>query len=117
MVTPGQTITPPPSQTLSPMVMGGGGLPLGPARLGLERVGGGEQLDVRADLDVVADRDAGDVERDEAEVDEGAGADVQLVAVVAVKRRADLDAFADRSEQLFEQAAGAASGSEGDDAL
>ena len=56
IVTPGQTMTPPPSQTLSPIVIGCAALPLVAARARLDRVGRGEQLHVRADLHVVADR-------------------------------------------------------------
>ena len=64
MVTPGQTITPPPSQTLLPIVMG-----LPPSKP-LLRVGGsngwmgGQQLHVRADLAAITDDDVGYIQRD-----------------------------------------------------
>ena len=80
-----------------------GGLPLVAAGAGIERVGGGEQLHVGADLHVVADGDGGDVEDDEPEVGEGAGSDAGLVAVVAAERRPDLAALAVRPQQLGEQ--------------
>jgi hypothetical protein len=60
-------------------------------------------LHVRADLDVVADADARDVEDDQAEVGEGPRADSGLVAVVAVERGPDLGVCAVRPEQFDEQ--------------
>ena len=104
MVTPGQTTTPPPSHALSPIDDGLRRLPLRPARLGFHRMRRGEQLHVRADLHVVADGDTRDVEDDEAEVDERSGADVRLVAVVAVERGPNLAALPERSEQVEEDA-------------
>jgi hypothetical protein len=62
-----------------------------------------EQLDVRPDLDVVADRDRRDVERDQAEVHERPRPDLDLVAVVDVQRSAYLGVLADRAEKLREQ--------------
>jgi hypothetical protein len=45
-----------------------------------------------AHLHVIADIDARHIQRDEPEVDEGSGADVRLVAVVAVERRPPVNA-------------------------
>jgi hypothetical protein len=49
-----------------------------------------KELYVRPDLDVIADRDRRHVQGHEAEVNEGPSADLDLVAVIAVKRRPDL---------------------------
>jgi hypothetical protein len=101
MVTPGQTITPPPSQTLLPIVMG---LALSHFAC-LERVGGGKELDIRTDLHVITDRDPGNVERHESPVGKGASADVRLVTIVAPDGRADDGAVSHTSEQLAKKAA------------
>jgi hypothetical protein len=52
-------MTPPPSQALLPMTMARAVSHLVTAWPGFDGMGWGQQLDVRADLDVVADRDAG----------------------------------------------------------
>jgi len=54
----------------------------------------GEELDVRADLHVVADGHPGHVQQHHAEVDEDTAADNRLVPVVAVQRRSDLGTVA-----------------------
>jgi hypothetical protein len=82
-----------------------GRLPLVPPRLRLDRVGGGEELDVGPDLDVVPDGDRRDVEGDQTEVRKTPRADVDLAAVVDVQRWPDLGAFADGAEQLLQQLA------------
>jgi hypothetical protein len=61
---------------------------------------GGQELDIGADLDILTDGDARDVEEDRAEVDECPRADVGLVAVVAAQRRPDLSALGEGAEQL-----------------
>jgi hypothetical protein len=53
----------------------------------------------RADLDVLTDPHLGRVEDDRAEVDERPGADVDPVAVVAMKRRHDLGPRTEGAEQ------------------
>ena len=65
----------------------------------------GEELDVGADLGVVADGDFGDVEGDESPVDEGARADVSLVAVVAAEGGADGCGLAEGTEELAKDGA------------
>src|SRR4029453_2911438 len=102
-LTPGQTITPPPSQTFVGDGDGLGRLPLGPAGLRFQRVGRGQELNIGADLYVVADPDGGHVEQDHPDVDEGPRPDMDLVAVVAVQRRADLGALPHRAQQLAQQ--------------
>ena len=83
---------------------GFGAFPFFAAGVGFEGMGCGEELDVGADLDVVADGDFGDVEGDESPVDEGAGADVGLVAVVAAEGGADGGGLAEETEELAEDA-------------
>src|SRR4051812_19313133 len=99
METPGQTITPLPSQTLSPRLIGCA-LPALPSRFRLERMGRRHQLDRRAELTVAADADAGHVEHDAVVVHEGARADRDLAAVVAAEARLDHDVVAYRLEEL-----------------
>src|SRR5207249_9103 len=74
------------------------GLPPVQARAGLEGVGRREQLHVRAELHVVADRHGGDVEADQPPVGEAAGADERLIPVVALERGPDVTALAERAE-------------------
>ena len=64
---------------------------------------GGQELDAGADLHVVADRHAGDVEADEPEVREGPVADVELEAVLAPEGRPDVAPVAEAPEQLAQQ--------------
>jgi hypothetical protein len=66
-------------------------------------MGRGQQLHVGADLDVVADADARNVEEDQAEVREGPCTDSGLVAIVATERRANLGVLAVRLQQLDDQ--------------
>jgi hypothetical protein len=66
-------------------------------------MGRGQELDVGADLHVVADPDGGHVQQDDPEVDEAPSPDVGLVAVVAVQGRADLGALPYRAQQLLQQ--------------
>src|SRR5690606_27604895 len=82
---------------------GPGGLQLVAARLRLQRVCGGEQLHVGPDLAVLADGDRRDVQRGQVVVDEGAGADGDVAAVVDVQRRPDLGLLAERAEEFFQQ--------------
>ena len=88
IVTPGQTITPPPSQTLSPIVIGFAYSQPMRARLGIDRVGRGQELDARGELAGGADPDRRDVEHDAVEVDERARADRDVAAVVAAEAAA-----------------------------
>ena len=67
---PGRTMTPPPSQTLSPIAIGAAASSF-PPRLGLDRVVSGQELHVGTDLAVGADLDRRHVERHQPVVDEG----------------------------------------------
>ena len=80
-----------------------GELEAGVAQRLLARMVGGDELNARPDLRLVADDDLADVEDDAVEVEEGAGAEADVVAVVAVERRADDRPVADRGETLDEQ--------------
>ncbi len=62
-----------------------------------------QELDVRTDLNVVADHDLGDIEGHQAEVHERPGPDVDLIAVIAVHGRPDLRSFAEISEQVVQK--------------
>src|SRR3954447_1185827 len=77
-------------------------LPADPARLGVDRMGGGEKLDPRGDLAGGADGDRRDVEHDRVDVDERPVADAD-VAVLAVERRAHDDALADVAQHPPQQ--------------
>ena len=79
-------------------------LPLVASEVRVDGVRRCEQLHVRADLDVVADGDGCDVERDEPEVREGPGADADPGAVVAEERWTDLAPRAELGEELVEDA-------------
>src|SRR3954454_17851746 len=71
IVTPGQTMTPPASQTLSAMVIGCRAIhPPHPAVLGIDGMGRGQQLHPRGDLTGGADGDRRDVEHHGVDVDE-----------------------------------------------
>jgi hypothetical protein len=63
-------------------------------------VGWSQKLHVRSELAVGADGDGRDVESGEVVVDESAGADADVLAVVDVKRRLDEGAFPEAAEQL-----------------
>ena len=69
----------------------------------IDRVGGGQQLDVGGDLAVGADRDRRAVEHHAAEVDERAVADRDVPPVVEMERRQHDHALAGRAEQLAQQ--------------
>ncbi len=79
------------------------GFPLLASGFGLDRVRGSQQLNVRADLNIVADGDAGDVECDKPVIGEAASANGDLVAVVHIQRRADLGTLPNRPEQLRDE--------------
>ena len=83
-----------------------GGLELGAARLRVDRVDRGEQLDVRADLGVVSDADVRDVERHEPEVDERPRPEVHVHPEVDVQRRTDPRPVAERAQQLAQPVGG-----------
>ena len=61
---------------------------------------GGQELDARGNLDLVADRHRRAVEDDGAVVDEAARAEADRESVVALERRPDLSALAEAAEQL-----------------
>ncbi len=82
------------------------GFDAGSSPAGVERVGGGQELHVRSHLDQLAERDHHDVEKDRPGVDEAAGSDVYLVAVVDVQGRHHLRSLAERPRQLGKQASG-----------
>src|SRR5690606_16337905 len=69
-------------------------------------VRGGEELDVGSDLAVLADGDPGDVQCGQVVVDEGAGADGEVAAVVDVQGRAYVDAVTGGGEELGEDRPG-----------
>jgi hypothetical protein len=75
-------------------------LEAGAAGCGVERVGGGVDVDAGGDLHVGADGDAVAVEEDAVVVDECARADGDVVAVVAAEVGFDDDVFADIAEEL-----------------
>ena len=104
MVTPGFTIAPAPSHTLSAHRDGVRELPVVAAKVGVEGMGGGEQLDAGRDLAVVADGHRGGVEDHAAVVDEGPGPDADAAAVVAPERGLYDGPVADVPEQLLQQA-------------
>jgi hypothetical protein len=95
-------MTPPPSHTLSAIVIGSGRLPADPARPGVDGVRRGKQLHPRRDLARGADRDRRDVEDHRIDVDERPVADADL-AVLVVERRAHHDALADVPEEPAQQ--------------
>jgi hypothetical protein len=64
---------------------------------------GGDQLNARADLHVVADPHRCRVEDHRAEVDERPGSDLDLVAVVAVKGRQDLRLWTEAAQQAAQR--------------
>ena len=72
----------------------------GPAGLVPERVERCEELALRADENVVADRDGGDVESGEAEVDFDVVAEVHVRAEVEEERRANSGALPHAAENL-----------------
>lgn len=100
IVTPGQTITPAAQPDVVADGHGRRPLPARPAALGVEFMGGREELDVRADLDVGADGDRRAVEEDRAEVDERTGADADVRPEVAVERGPDPYVLGHRPQQL-----------------
>jgi hypothetical protein len=63
----------------------------------------GQQLDVGRDLTIGADRDRRPVEHHAAVVDERAGADRDVPAVIAVQRRLHDDPLADPAQQLAQE--------------
>src|SRR5215217_2929576 len=69
-------------------------LPLRPTQLCVGRMRRRQELDVRPDLNVVADHNPGDVEGHQAEVGERTDPDVNLVDIIAVQRWPDLRSFA-----------------------
>ena len=80
-----------------------GGLPAEPARLRVDRVGGGEKLDARRELARGADPDGRDIEQHAVVVDERPRADRYVAAVVAEEGRPDDDALAHLADQLAQQ--------------
>jgi hypothetical protein len=66
---------------------------------------GGQHLNVRTDLDVVADRHRRHIQRDQTPVWEAARSDRGLISVVAVERRADLAPLTERRQQLGQNCA------------
>ncbi|GAA5210366.1 hypothetical protein GCM10025774_27100 [Microbacterium kyungheense] len=67
-----------------------------------------EQLHVRADLAVLADRDGGDIERRQVRVDGRARADVDVPAEVDEQRRLEPDIVTEGSDELGEDPLGRA---------
>ena len=59
-------------------------------------MGGGQQLNFRTDLDIVANRYRRYIQRDHTPVQEAARSDRCLVPVVAIERRPDLAAVTER---------------------
>jgi hypothetical protein len=96
MVTPGQTIAPPPSHTLSPIVIGSAASQ--PARRCSGSIG---CVGVRIwTAGAIWHPERRHVEQHAVEVDERARADRDVAAVVAAEGRPDHDAVADVAEQL-----------------
>lgn len=106
MLTPGQTMTPPPSQNVVSEGDGERGLQLVAPGSGLQGVGRGEELHVRADLAVLSDGDRRHVQCGQVVIDEGPGPDGNVAAVVHVQRRPHLDLFTREAEQLVEERPG-----------
>ena len=79
------------------------GFEVGAAGFGVTGVVGSVDLDGRADLSAVADLDGIDVEEDAVEVEEDAGAEMDVVAVVAEEGRADGGVFAAGGEDFAEE--------------
>ncbi len=101
--TPGQTITPAPSQTPSASVDRVRHLPGVATGDGVDRVGRGDQLDARCEQALAPDRDRRAVEHRAVGVDEGLLPDRDPVAEVAEERRADLGVLAELAEQLLQR--------------
>ena len=103
IVTPGQMMAPPPTQTSEPISTG---LPNScvRAQLGVHRMRGGVDLHGRAEQRVVADADLAHVEHDAVEVEEALAAEVDVRAVVAKERRLHPDIVAAGAEQLAQDA-------------
>ena len=89
-------MTPPPSHTLSMITIGLAASHLSRRKAWIDRMGGGQQLNVRSYLDIVTDGDLGYIQRDQTPVHEAARSDSGLIAVVAIERWADLAALPER---------------------
>ncbi len=100
IVTPGQTIAPPPSQTLSPIVIGSADSQ--PCRRGSGSIGcvAVRSCTFVASWQASPIRIGAGVEHDAVEVDERPCADRDLGAVVAPERRADDHSLAELPEEL-----------------
>ena len=102
MVTPGHTITPPPSQTSSPIVIGLANSQPEGTLFGVDGVRRGVQVDAGREHHPVADRHAGAIE------DDASGAGVEGVAdgnerpVITAKSAADFGTGPDRPEEFGE---------------
>ena len=75
---------------------------------GLDRMDWRQQLDIRTNLHVVADRDLGNVQRDQTEVHERARTHTDVHAVVDIQRRSDDGVLAQRPQQVVKNSARAA---------
>jgi hypothetical protein len=82
-----------------------GRLPLVEAQARIDRMSGSQQLNVRADLDVVANRHRRHIQRHHTPVQEAARSDRGLIPAVAIERRADLATLTERSQQLGQERA------------
>ena len=101
--TPGRMIAPPPIHTLAPMLIGRPNSSPDARSAGIARMVGGQDLHARSDLGLGADGHRHDVEDHAIEVQEGAIAETDVEAVVAVERRPDRRAPACEGQALGQQ--------------
>ena len=87
------------ARALSMMTIGSAASHLSRRKARIDGMGGGQQLNIRTDLHIVADRHSRHIQRHQAPVREAACANRGLVAVVAVERWADL-ALTECGQQL-----------------